>query len=157
MATVKPRVNVTLSEDSYLAFKSLADALDTQTGTIISRILTELVPTIKVVSAVAHSAKALRSTSQQAFFDQLSDVEGIVSLTKDAALFDLAMLADNPPLPRVEEVRRHEGEEVDFSAKQRVNPLAINKGVRSTVRRENDQTNNKTKIWLATTSEGGKG
>ena len=155
MATVKPRVNITLSDDSYLVFKSYADALGTQTGSVISKILTELVPTIRVMAAVAESAKALQASSHQAFIDQLSDVDGLVTFTKDNALFDLAMLADNPPLPRAEEVRRGEGKVADFSAKQSINPLAINKGVRSTVRREIDQKKNKSKMWLATTSDAG--
>ena len=144
MPTIKPRVNVTLSQDVHQALKDYSDVTGVSMSSFISSVLEQSKDSLILLTKMVKTSKSISEESQNVFMDSLNKSELIISTSLDNAMVDLRAAAASPSPA----VRERGGEGAD--GERDSNPLAINKGVRLLANHNNAKNVSKKHIFLAT-------
>lgn len=148
MPTIKPRINITLDQETYDLIKGYSSLTKTSMSSLVAEMLTSAAPSLRSLLSVLTMAQNMQKDAIQSFLAPVQEIGEFAIQSQELVETSLQSLEQ----PSRVTVPGGTVGGVSGAAKG-VNPLAINKGVRSTVRRETDKKTNKPKVWLAATSE----
>lgn len=73
MATKKPRLTITLNDDTYSIIKAFADVQNRSMSSVINEVLTEVSPSIARVASMLFRAQSLNDSMMRSIADDLEE------------------------------------------------------------------------------------
>ena len=151
MATIKPRINVTLSNEVYEAIKEFSDIAGCSMSSVVADMLTTNLETFRTTTMIISMAKSMEKDALATLKPKLDGIESAVEKTITGAQDFMSRFGDLlntlGEQPATSRAQVHAQPPTRTGAGDG-DPLTINKGVRFS---ENvEKSNRKTHLFLAT-------